>query len=463
MTQILQYRAGYVGEQWVSPCFVSIDEAGRILDIGSQKPLEAISQLSNGYLLPGFANAHSHSFQYLMSGMAEQLQAGHETDDFWSWREQMYQLADVLDPQQLMELTTRFYQVLLEYGYTSVCEFHYLHHDKSGKPYEQPAALAEAIMEAAKRAGIRLTLVPVYYHQSAPGKAIQPQQRRFYCKDTDEYLSLLEQIANVNRKLYPEVLVGYGVHSMRAAPPRDIKTILGTHWALGPAHLHVSEQSSDALLFEQTYHCRAIDWLYDNVPLSDHHNLVHATHINSVEIKKLVASKATVVLCPSTEANLGDGIFPFPEYFSQGGTFCIGTDSHVGLCPFGEARFPETFHRLFLEKRNILANAQQMDSGALLFNHVQSSGRKALGLVGEAFKPGQPFDAIVLDSEHDRLLERPLDSVLGIAMYAGDRSLIEDVYVQGKRMVQGGRHVNRDQTKESFRKVLHGVMQELNH
>lgn len=462
MTQVLQFKAGYVGGQWLMPCYVTVDDLGRISAIGDEAPSHPVTEKNPGYLLPGFANGHSHSFQYLMSGMAERLEPGHEKDDFWSWREKMYQLAAVLDPEQLLDITTRFYQTLLEYGYTSVCEFHYLHHDKSGQHYAQPAALSVAIMEAARRAGIRLTLVPVYYHQAAPGKAIQPRQRRFYCKDTDEYLGLLESIANVNRKEYPEVLVGYGVHSMRAAPPRDIKTILGTHWALGPAHFHVSEQSSDAIAFEQAYHCRAVDWLYDNIPLSDHHNLVHATHINTLEIKKLVASKATVVLCPSTEGNLGDGIFPFPEFFSQGGNFCIGTDSHVSLCPFGEARYPEIVHRLFMEKRNLLCDAERMDSGQILFDHVQRSGRKALGLSGEAFAVGQPFDAIVLDSGHDRLVERPVSNVLGIAMYAGDQGLIESVYVQGKKQVSGRQHVKKRETVESFRRVVRQVMADLN-
>ncbi len=461
MNRVLQFQAGYVGEEWIAPCYVEIDSAGKIASLAVENPGTSIPEKHKGYLLPGFANAHSHSFQFLMSGMAERLEPGHEADDFWSWRERMYRLAEVLDPGQLLELTTRFYQALLEYGYTAVCEFHYLHHDKSGKPYEQPAALSESIMEAARRAGIRLTLIPVYYHQSAPGKAIQTQQRRFYSKDTDEYLNLLEQIANCNRLHYPEVLVGYGVHSMRAAPPKDMKTILGTHWALGPAHLHVSEQSADAALFEQTYHCRPIDWLYDNVPLSDHHNLVHATHINSLEIKKLVASKATVVLCPSTEGNLGDGIFPLPEFWQQGGKFAIGTDSQVGICPFHESRMPDIIHRLFMEKRNILCDANHLDSGRTLFNHIQAAGRKALGLTGEAFAVGQPFDAIVLDSEHDRLMERPLGDILGIAMYTGDRSLIRDVYVQGKKLVENFEHIKRSETTETFRLLMKKVMADL--
>lgn len=463
MSQVLQFEAAYVSGRWLQPCYVNLDAAGRITAIGSETPEPAVTETIDGYLLPGFANAHSHSFQYLMVGMAERLEPGHESDDFWSWREKMYELAGVLTPEQLLDVSTRFYQTLLEYGYTSVCEFHYLHHDPAGHAYAQPATLSVAIMEAARRAGIRLTLIPVYYHQAAPGKAIQTRQRRFYSKDTDEYLALLENIANANRKSYPEVLVGYGVHSMRAASPRDIKTILGTHWALGPAHLHVSEQSSDAIAFEQAYHCRAIDWLYDNIPLSDHHNLVHATHISTLEIKKLVASKATVVLCPSTEGNLGDGIFPFPEFFSQGGNFCIGTDSHVSLDPFGEARYPDVVHRLFMEKRNVLCDKDHLDSGQLLFDHVQQSGRRALGFQGEAFSIGQPFDGIVLDSSHDRLVERPLDAALGIAMYAGDQNLIDRVYVQGKMQVKAGRHIEKESTRAAFRQLVKQVTADLTH
>ncbi|MCX6128925.1 MAG: amidohydrolase family protein [Proteobacteria bacterium] len=462
-TRVLKFQAAYVQHRWLSPCYVSLNREGQLLEISEHEPLHPIDESISGYLLPGFANAHSHSFQYLMCGMAEHLEPGHEADNFWSWRERMYQLAGLMSPDLLLDLTSHFYRILLEHGYTSVCEFHYIHHDPNGKTYQQPAAMSEAIMEAARRSGIRLTLVPVYYQQSAPGVPIQPRQRRFYSKDTDSYLNLLENIAQLNKNHFPEVILGYGVHSMRAATPRDIKTILGTHWSLGPAHVHVSEQSNDAVMFEQTYHCRAVDWLYDNIPLSDHHNLIHATHINDLEIKKIVASKATVVLCPSTEANLGDGIFPLPEYFNQGGSFSIGTDSHVELCPFGEARMPEYIHRLFLEKRNSLCDAEHLDAGQLLFDHIQKAGRKSLGLTGDSFSIGKPFEGIVLDSDHDRLLEKPLKNIMGIAMYCGDKSLIDRVYVDGHALVNKGQHRDRVSGLNAYRQVLKSVMRSLNH
>ena len=450
----LKFQAGYIEGRWLSPCFVSLDGEGKVLSIGEQPSEHKIDEFIPGYLMPGFANAHSHSFQYLMAGMTEELKSGHESENFWSWREAMYQLAGSIEPDQLMELTTHFYRILVEHGYTSVCEFHYLHHDKKGLPYAQAGAMSAAIMEAAFRSGINLTLIPVYYHQSAPGVPIQAQQNRFYSPDTNSYLNLLEQIAHINRADYPDVLLGYGVHSMRAAPLKDIKTILGTHWALGPAHLHVSEQAADALLFEETYHCRAIDWLYDNVPLSDHHNLVHATHINDLEIRKLVAAKATVVLCPSTEANLGDGFFPLPEFFNQGGSFCIGTDSQMELCPFGEARMPDYLQRLFLEQRSPFCNAQNLDAGRLLFNHIQKAGRKALGQSETAFAIGKPFEGIVLNGEHDRLIERPLDKILSIAMYCGDKSFIDRVYAKGKLLVEKGQHIDRADGLLAYRSVV---------
>lgn len=459
--KILKFTAAYVNFEWLQPAYVCLDSKGCLLSIGGDAPSEK-TQLEEveGYLIPGMANAHSHSFQYAMAGMAEHVRAGHLAENFWTWREQMYRLALRIDPEQLLELSTQFYMSLLEEGFTSVCEFHYLHHDPLGKAYARPYEMSAVLMEAARRAGIHLTLTPIYYNQAAPGVALKTEQRRFYFADVDSYLHLLEQVSTYARDHYPEVIVGYGVHSMRAAPLGDIKSILATHWAIGPAHLHVSEQSEDVRAFEEAYRIRAVDWLYDNVPLDVHHNLIHATHINSLEIRKLAASGATVVLCPSTEANLGDGIFPLPDFHALGGSWCIGTDSHVNLSPWLEMRSPELVHRLLLERRNILCRDDQVHSGTIIFDRVHTSGRKALGLSHKSYPIGQSFEGIVLDPDHDRLLERPLDQVLDILVFAGDKSLIHSVYSQGERQVLRGQHHRRLEHRSEFRRVMKDLLRE---
>lgn len=454
---ILKFSAAYVHGAWLKPCFAQLDEAGRLLSLGQEAPAGSAEKIDErgGYLLPGMSNGHSHSFQYAMAGMSESLEPGLESDSFWTWRKHLYRIANRITPEQLLAISSQFYMALLEEGFTGVAEFHYLHHDRNGRPYAQPHHISAILMEAAAEAGIRLSLIPIYYQQAAPGQPLREEQRRFGSADVDSYLHLLEQIATYARSRHTDVIVGYGVHSMRAASLADIKTILGAHWTPGPAHVHVSEQAEDARSFESNYGSRAIDWLFDNVALDIHHHLVHATHINGVELRKLAASGATVVLCPTTEANLGDGIFPLPEFHHLSGSWCVGTDSHVNLSPFVEMRSLELTHRLLMEKRNILCQEPEgLDSGTLIFDRVLAGGRRTLGLKPEPFALGEPFEGIVLDSEHDRLLERPLDKVLGILTFTGERSMIREVYAKGERQVTGGQHRKKAGLREPYRLAL---------
>lgn len=450
----LEFRAAYVAGEWKSPFFVHLDQEGRIVETSLE--MTSLTEKIDGYLLPGLANGHSHSFQYAMAGMAERIQG--EEDDFWVWREQMYQLANHISPDELLAITTQLYMRLLEEGYTSVCEFHYLHNDANGARYGQAELLSEVIMEAAARAGLHLTLLPIYYNQAAPNVPIQPKQKRFYSANPDDYLLLLEQIENAARARHPEVIVGYGVHSMRAVNSKDMKMILGKHWTPGPCHLHASEQIRDVKGFEDVYRCRPIDWLYDNIPLDGHHNLVHATHINGSEMQKLLQAGSTVVVCHTTEANLGDGIFPIEEFHSKGGSWCVGSDSQVNLSPFRDIQGPELVSRLQRQKRNIFGTQAEPDSGKILYDRVFQSGRRSAGLHQDPYKVGELFDGLVLDPYHDRLLERPLETVLGILIYAPDRAMIRDVYSRGKIQVKDGRHVGLSARANDYAKAMKSLM-----
>ncbi len=456
---VLKFSAAYRDGTWIEPCYVELSPEGRLLSLGQSDPNAGEVEERRGYLVPGMSNGHSHSFQYAMAGMSEFINPLHMVDNFWSWRDSMYKLANQIDPDQLLELSTQFYMALLEEGFTGVCEFHYLHHDQGGKAYAEPYRMSSVLLEAANRAGINFTLCPVYYQQAAPGVALKPEQKRFASEDVDTYLHLLEQIATYGRSHHPDMIIGYGVHSMRSASLLDIKMILSAHWTPGPAHVHVSEQSEDARVFESTYGTRAIDWLFDNAALDVHHHLIHATHINSVEVRKLAASGATVVLCPSTEANLGDGIFPLPDFHRLNGSWCIGTDSHVNISPFAEMRALELTHRLLLEKRNILCSEEDgLDSGQLIFDRVAAAGRRALGQKAEPFAVGELFEGVVLDADHDRLLERPLSSVLGVLVFVGDRTLLKEVYAKGKRRVVNGEHEDRARYRGPYRQAMKSLM-----
>ena len=459
----LKFKAAYHEGKWKSPFFIQIDSHGKIQKI-SEKDVDAKVPVEEKdyYLLPGIPNAHSHSFQYVMSGLSERVLPGREKDDFWFWREQMYQLANDIRMDELLAVSTQLYMHMLEQGYTSVTEFHYLHHELTGKSHQRPTQIAEVIMEAAQTAGIHLTLVPVYYNQAAPNVPIKPQQRRFHFKAADLYLSFIEDTVAIVKASYPDVTVGYGVHSLRAASLDDIKTILSTPWTRGPAHFHASEQTEDVRTFVDAYGVRPIDWLCDNIPLSSRHNLVHATHISEQESDKLVKSGATVVLCPSTEANLGDGIFPILDYQMKGGSWSIGSDSQVNLNPFREMAMPELTQRLLDRKRNVFCQDGQPDSGSLLYDRVLKSGRLSVGLEAGSFQKGMLLEGLLLDPYHDRLLERPLDTLLSVLIYANDSNMIQGVYSKGTLRVSEGRHKGRANNQKPYSKALQRLMQGLN-
>lgn len=457
----LKFKAAYHEGQWKSSFYIQIDAHGRIQKT-SDVDIKGPAEEQDFYLLPGLPNAHSHSFQYVMAGLSERVLPGRGEDDFWFWREQMYQLANDIKLDELLAVTTQLYMNLLEQGYTSVAEFHYLHHDLTGKSHPRPTQIAEVIMEAAQRAGLLLTLVPVYYNQAAPNVAIKPQQRRFYFKAADLYLSFIEQTVAVAQANYPDVIVGYGVHSLRAAPLDDIKTILSSPWTKGPAHLHASEQEEDVRSFVAAYGLRPVDWLSDNIPLSRHHNLVHATHISQSESRKLVKSGATVVLCPSTEANLGDGIFPIVDFHREGGSWCIGSDSQVNLNPFQEMQMPELMQRSLDRKRNVFCKDGQLDSGALLYDRVLKSGHMALGHAEGSFQKGSYLEGLLLDPYHDRLLERPLNTLLSVLVFAPETTMIRAVYAKGLLRVRDGRHLGRATNQAAYSRALQRLMQGLN-
>ncbi len=435
----IKFTSAYVDGSWKTPFFVELDDDGRIMNTTSmhQGP---VHESHSAYLISGVPNGHSHSFQYVMSGLSERVAPGRVDDDFWFWREQMYRLANAISPDELLSITTRLYCSMLEHGYTSVAEFHYLHHGEGGANYPRATQMAEVLFEAAEQAKIKLTLVPVYYNQAAPGLAIKQEQKRFYFKDTDRYLKFIEETTALAKVRFPSATVGYGVHSLRAAPLEDIKLILSTPWTQGPCHLHASEQIKDVESFVSAYGVRPIKWLAENTPLGARHNLVHATHVIPEERQLLGKSGATVVLCPTTEANLGDGIFPFLDYHRDGGSWSVGSDSQVNLNPFVEMAAPELTQRLLDQKRNVLVSDEAYISGDILFNAALTGGRRSVGLDEASYAVGSLFEGVLIDPDHDRIYGRPLDSILSILCYAPERDLIKCVYSEGVLNVVEGRH-----------------------
>src|SRR5882724_5190325 len=357
-----------------------------IQNLTSEQP-EAEIETIDGFALPGFQNAHSHAFQYAMAGLAENHPRG-TPDDFWSWREAMYQCALTVSPEQAEAIAAMLYAEMIRVGYTHVAEFHYLHHDKDGRPYSNLAEMGERMVAAAKTAGIKITLVPVFYQKGGFGLDPQPRQRRFISATVDDYFKLVEASKKV-LKDYLDASLGVSVHSLRAVDLNDIKTTFNQGPKELPFHLHVAEQKKEIIDCLAFCHQRPMQWVLENLPVNERFHLIHSTHLDDDELKKLAASQANVVLCPSTEGNLGDGFFRMKEYVKLNGRWSIGTDSHIGLNPLEEFRMIDYRQRLLTNQRNTFEG----DAASYMVNESVASGRKAMGENRyNHFEVGKPFD-----------------------------------------------------------------------
>ncbi len=385
----------------------------------------------NGYALPGFQNAHSHAFQYAMAGLAEIHPVIQRADNFWSWRDKMYQIALTINPDQLEAIAAMLYCEMLRHGYTHVAEFHYLHHDKNGKPFANLAEMGERLAAAAQKAGIKITLVPMFYQKGGFGKEPEEHQRRFICQSADDYWKLLEA-SKAAVSNYEGASLGFGVHSLRAVHGQELIQVLKDGPKDLPFHIHIAEQLKeveDCLEFSGK---RPVEYLFDKAEVNDRFHLVHATHLNDNEVELIASSEAHVVLCPTTEGNLGDGLFRFRDYKALNGKWSIGTDSHVSLNPLEELRLLDYGQRLISHQRDTFVE-QSGDSGVYGFDQALLGGRKAMGNLEESyFGVGQPFDAVVFDADAPILTTSSNKNLLSTIIYSGDVSMVLGTMVDGK-------------------------------
>jgi formimidoylglutamate deiminase len=412
-----------------------------------------------GAVLPGIPNLHSHAFQRAMVGLTEHRTPGR--DDFWSWRETMYRFALQIEPDALEAIATQLYIEMLKCGYTSVCEFHYLHRDRDGRPYANRIEMSERLIAAAEKAGIGLTLLPVLYEHSGFGmQPLRPEQRRFV--GTPE--ALLE-VASTLRRTHPEhkrLRHGIAPHSLRAVSPDSLRRLMEGLNALdasAPIHIHVAEQRSEVADSLVRLGARPVAWLLDTFEVGARWCLVHATHMNAEESKRAAASSACVGLCPSTEANLGDGVFDAATYLAAGGRWGIGSDSHVGVSAREELRWLEYAQRLVHAKRNVLAHAEVPRVAERLFlgavaGGAQASGRKVHGLAA-----GQCADLLVLDaSASDCCTGNPAAHLSAWVFGSHGNHGLRDVMVGARWVVQDGHHAREEAALSDYRRVREALI-----
>jgi formiminoglutamate deiminase len=386
-------------------------------------------------LVPGMPNGHSHAFQRAMAGLAET--AGPVADTFWTWREVMYRFALAMTPDHLDAVAAQAYVEMLESGFTRVGEFHYLHHDADGAPFDDVAEMAGRIAAASARTGIRLTLLPVFYaHATFGGMPPSSEQRRFI-NDLDGFAGLLEASRTAIGGLDGAVL-GIAPHSLRATTPAELAAVLDLA-PTGPVHVHVAEQEKEVADCLAWSGQRPVEWLLTHAPVDDRWCFVHATHMTEAETVAMARSGAVAGLCPVTEANLGDGIFSGPPFIRAGGTYSIGTDSNIRIGVTDELRHLEYAQRLHHQARNVLS-VGGVPTGRSLFGAAFHGGQQALGALDGGIAVNAPADLVSLTS--DSWEGDDGDARLNGWIFGRGVS-VDDVWVAGRKVVHSGRHLDR--------------------
>ncbi|HYD66234.1 formimidoylglutamate deiminase [Azospirillum sp.] len=434
-------------EGWADAVRITVGADGTIAAVEpGATPQDA--ERAAGPVVPGMPNLHSHAFQRAMAGLAER--AGPEEDSFWTWREAMYRCVATLQPEHVHAIARQLYVEMLKAGYTSVAEFHYLHKDPAGHPYADPAEMAHRVGAAAEDTGIGLVLLPVLYRHGGFGGQSPGEGQRRFTLTPDAYLDLLDAVA-------PHVATGIAFHSLRAVSGDDMAAVLAGVDPARPVHIHVAEQR------REVEDCRAwsgatpIDWLFDHVEVTARWCLVHATHAGEGELARMAASGAVAGLCPTTEANLGDGMFPARRFVELGGRFGVGSDSHVTVSPSDELRWLEYGRRLIEERRNRLFSPTRPSVGGFLWDAALAGGAAALGLPAGRIAAGSRADLVVLDGAHPLLAGRRGDAVLDRWLFAGDARMVRDVMAGGVWRVRDGRHAGEEAAARGFVEAMRAL------
>ena len=461
---------------WADDVVIEIDDAGMIQSIESGADPRGCERIE-GAVLPGMGNLHSHAFQRAMAGLAEQTGTKDpgdprlaKGDDFWGWRDVMYGFLARLAPDQVEAIAGWLYLEMLKGGYTGVAEFHYLHNAPDGSAYEDATEMCSRIIAAANRAGIALTLLPVLYQTSDFGgqPAVDAQVR--FAKSTSDYLAMLEALhARHAGKL--GFRLGIAAHSLRAVPPEALSEMLEGASAIDPTmpiHIHIAETTKEVADCIAWSGAPPVAWLLDHAAVDHHWILVHATHMSEDETRRVARSGAIAGLCPTTEANLGDGLFALPDYLREGGRIGIGSDANVALDPFEELRLLDYGQRLIHRQRNpSLPVPNQPDPslpdqsasiGAGLWRRALDGGATALGTQTGCLTPRRRADLIVIDTDQAALAGRAGDTLIDSLVFASARGAVRDVMVGGAWVIKDRRHEAEDDLAANYRAAVTEIM-----
>ena len=433
---------------WQGDVLIEWDARGKLTRVEPRaRPPIGVARAE--YVVPGMVNLHSHAFQRALGGLTEK--AGDGPDSFWTWRELMYRFAQHITPEQVEAIAAQLFSECLRHGYTALCEFHYIQRDPAGGMYARPAEMAERVAAAGQQSGIGLTLLPVLYSHSGFGEQpLKSEQKRFQT-DVDTVLRIVEALAPLRNG---QLEVGAAPHSLRAAGIEQIRELAAALPKERPLHIHIAEQQGEVQQSLDFCGRRPVEYLFDQLAVDARWCLVHATHLNEAEVAQLAASGAVAGLCPSTEANLGDGLFPLGDYLAQGGRWGIGSDSHVSQSPVEELRWLEYGQRLIHQRRNVAATPARRDVALNLWQDALLGGAQAAGRPVGALLQGRRADLLVLDATHPNLDGVLESDVLGRLVFCGNDNLVRDVLAGGRWVVQGGRHMAQEAIGRRYRQAL---------
>lgn len=448
---ILHADQALLPDGWAQDVRVRMDGSGRIAEVAAGSADAGVADARVGVLLPAPANSHSHAFQRAMAGLTERR--GEGADSFWTWRSLMYRFLEAIDPDQVQAIAAFVQMEMLEAGFATNAEFHYLHHRPGGAPYDDPAEMSARIAAAAAQSGIGLTLLPVLYRfGGCDGRPLAGGQLRFG-NDLDGFARLVEGARSALRGL-PGARLGVAPHSLRAVGRGDFAALAAL--ADGPIHMHLAEQQPEVDEVQAAYGARPVEWALDNLDLSARWCLIHLTQMTPAETTALACTGAVAGLCPLTEASLGDGIFDGVRWMGAGGAISLGSDSNIRIALAEELRQLETTQRLRDHSRAALATAD-LSTGRRIFQAAAAGGAQAAGRGAGTIAAGQPADLLALDMGHPDLEGLKGDLILDSFAMAGGNRMVADVWAGGRHMVRGGRHIGREAITAAYRRAVRGL------
>ncbi len=449
MISRLWAASALLGDGWADSVEIGIDSNGDIASVNAGVDYRDGERVE--LLIPAIANVHSHAHQRAMAGLGER--AGDSDDSFWTWRKVMYHYLERIEPDDLRHIAAQLYLEMLKAGYCCVGEFQYLHHAIDGRPYANRAEMTLQCLQAAREVGIGFTALPVLYRYGGFGSAAPLDGQRRFLNDADGFAEIvagLQSATGADRNC----TVGIAPHSLRAIDRDLLQDVLGAVDRPAAIHLHIAEQTrevDDCLAWSGR---RPVEWLYDHFDVDDGWCLIHATHMTPAETAMMAKSGCIAGLCPTTEANLGDGYFNAIDYFAAGGAWAVGSDSHISVDPVEELRWLEYGMRLQTRRRNLLVSAGEKNTGRHLLDGALAGGARACGRQSGRIDNGCRADFVVLDHDHPRLYGRKRDDLLNSWIFSGNDNLVRDVYVGGEKLIDSGHHADEAEIARNYRDTL---------